>query len=346
MSDNWNTVTHNCRKKTVKTKEVKEIKEEIYYLSDLIFNGGCIRCINKTCKIKEQHGIPFPEVICNFIKCPSYINGIKKSIDDAKLDFNDKKPFFTTCNYAFGVCKNCNEGRIKCIEFNNLKIALCYPNLESILHKVTVGMHIDVKLILKGKKYEVYAHPVEINFIDEDEDYMTDIYDEIYDKPIIDEWPSLNNTDSTNNVNNVVNNVVNSVKNEVKILDFSKFKKIKENVIENEFCERVNKQNNIDIPFEKEYKEDILKETQLEDIHYDFEFKRLNTFLMDENEDLKIENENLLNRIFNLEKENKRQMFIIKNSSKYEEIFNNTLILNTRVTEQFLENNYSEYIIY
>jgi len=335
MTDNWNTVTHNCRKKTVKSKEIKEIKEEIYYLSDLIFNGGCIRCINKTCKINEEHGIPFPEIICNFIKCPSYISGIKKSIDDAKLDFKDKKPFLTTCNYTFGICKNCNEGRIKYIEYNNLKIALCYPNLETILHKVTVGMHIDVKLILKGKKYELYAHPVEINFIDDDEDYISDIYDELPNKNLIDIWPSLNNTNNTNNV-----------KNEVKILDFSKFKKnnheyITENVIQNEFCEKINEKNNIDIFFEKKYKDDII-----EDIHHNFEFKKLNTLLMDEIEDLKIENDNLLNQISNLEKENNRQIFIIKNTNKYEEIFNNMMILNTRVTDEFLQNNYSEYIIY
>jgi len=129
-------------------------------------------------------------------------------------------------------------------------------------------------------------------------------------------------------------------------LDFSKFKKnnheyITENVIQNEFCEKINEKNNIDIFFEKKYKDDII-----EDIHHNFEFKKLNTLLMDEIEDLKIENDNLLNQISNLEKENNRQIFIIKNTNKYEEIFNNMMILNTRVTDEFLQNNYSEYIIY
>lgn len=322
MADDWNTVNNTCRKKSVK---VKEVKEEIYYLSDLIFNGGCMRCINKTCKISESHGTPFPEIISNFVKCPSYINGIKKCIDDSKLDFNDKKPFFTTCNYTYGICKNCNEGRIKYIEYNNLKIALCYPNLETILHKVTVGMHIDVKLILKGKKYELYAHPVEINFIEEEEEYISDIYDEILEKPLIEDWPSLNNT--------------NNVKNEVKILDFSKFKN------ETVYEDIGNKDNFCEKNYHDDIKNEPLTNNEI-DIHHNFEFKRINTLLMDENEDLRIENENLINKINQLEKENFKQMFIIKNSNKYNEIFNNTEILNTRVTQQFLENNYSEYIIY
>ena len=147
MSDNWNNVKSNQKKNKI-------IKEEEYILSDILFNGGCMRCMNKSCTINENHGIYFPEKLTTFVQNPTYINGIEKSIQNAKLDFNGKKPFYTTCNYANKKCRNCEEGRIKYIDFNNEKIALCYPSLDAIRYKVTVGLHIDIKLILKGPQYQ------------------------------------------------------------------------------------------------------------------------------------------------------------------------------------------------
>ena len=153
MTENWNNVKNNHKKN-------KNIKEEEHLLSNILFNGGCMRCMNKSCTINENHGIFFPEKISVFVQNPTYINGIEKSIQNEKLDFNGKKPFFTTCNYTNRNCRNCEEGRIKYITFNNEKIALCYPSLEAIRFKVTVGLHIDIKLILKGAKYDVSAIPL------------------------------------------------------------------------------------------------------------------------------------------------------------------------------------------
>ena len=46
-----------------------------------------------------------------------------------------------------------------------------------------------------------------------------------------------------------------------------------------------------------------------------------------------------------LEEKNQREMFIINNKHKYDEILENVKYLNTRITQQFFETNYSEYVL-
>ena len=149
--DDWSDVKSNIKK--------NKNKEEEYYLSTILNNGGCIRCINKSCTNNETHGTFFPEKLSVFVQNPTYINGMEASIKNAKIDFEGKKIFYTVCNYVNKRCKNCEEGRIKYIDHNNQKIALCYPLIQSIRFKVTLGLHIDIKLILKGTKFEVSAIP-------------------------------------------------------------------------------------------------------------------------------------------------------------------------------------------
>jgi hypothetical protein len=112
---------------------------------------------------------------------------MEKFIQNAKLDFDGKKIFYTVCNYVNKKCKNCEEGRIKYIDHNNQKIAICYPLIQPERFKVTIGLHIDIKFILKGTKYEVSVIPA-------------NIYQPIITEPIIkkqthmnseENWPSL-----------------------------------------------------------------------------------------------------------------------------------------------------------
>ena len=46
-----------------------------------------------------------------------------------------------------------------------------------------------------------------------------------------------------------------------------------------------------------------------------------------------------------LEYKNKKEMFIINNKYKYEEILENVKYLNTRITQQFFETNYDQYVL-
>ena len=135
------------------------------YLLDLIQNQKvCLRCINDTCKINEDHGTPFPEKerMSVFVKNPTYIKKFGKLIEISNLDFNGKKPFYTFCQF-FQNCNNCFEGRYKCVNYENKQVILCYPVLDNIKTKVTVGVHIDIKLILKGTKYDVSFMPLDID---------------------------------------------------------------------------------------------------------------------------------------------------------------------------------------
>ena len=298
MTDNnWNNVKNNKK---------KNVKEEEYILSNILSNGGCIRCMNRSCTINENHGIVFPEKICTFVQNPTYINGIEKSIQTAKLDFNGKKPFYTTCNYTNRKCRNCEEGRIKYITFNNEKIALCYPSLEVIRFKVTVGLHIDIKLILKGTKYEVSALPIIpfINIIEEkkiDNSYSEENWPTLYkDSPII------------------------CIKSP--ILDFSH--------IEKNFHESKEEINEI---------KEVPKNINIEEIQIEENAKIKD--LIYQNNYLKKENKKLLNEIKILEEKNKREMFIINNQHKYDEILDNVKFLNTRITQQFFETNYEQYVL-
>jgi hypothetical protein len=67
---NWNTVE-------IKPKKEK-LKEDVYFLSELIHNGACTRCLANNCNYSEQHGIPLPEKIKTFVRNPLFIPEIIK----------------------------------------------------------------------------------------------------------------------------------------------------------------------------------------------------------------------------------------------------------------------------
>jgi len=324
MTDNWKDVK-NTQKKN------KNIKEELYILSDILSNGGCMRCINKSCTMNENHGIYFPQKMSTFVQNPTYITGIEQAIQNAKLDFNGKKPFFTTCNYANKKCRNCEKGRIKYIKFNNEKIALCYPSLEAIRFKVTVGLHIDIKLILKGTKYEVSAIPLNI-FIENVKIENLPIEKKVLSSE--ENWPTLCKNILTSPIKNT--------------LDFSNIEKSVDKEIKEEKVYPI--KNNIEISFVKKEQHINLDSQELKNINFIdntllIEKDKKINYLNYENNFLKNKIKKLYDQYILLEDKNKKEMFIINNQHKYDEILDNVKYLNTRITQQFFETNYDQYIL-
>ena len=135
-------------------------KEQTYFLSKLLNQGGCLSCLNKRCLIKEQHGIPFPDKFCNYIKYPTNVSDIKNSIEKENIDLEGKTPIYTICNYINKVCKNCEEGRYKRIKLNNKNFVICFSLTKK--DKITFGIHIDLKLVLKGTQFDVIAMPYDM----------------------------------------------------------------------------------------------------------------------------------------------------------------------------------------
>lgn len=311
MSAKWSEVP-------TKRREPKaQPKEETFYLLENLNNGACMRCMNKSCKINERHGLPYPDKICTFIQNPTYINGMEKSIKDSKLDFNGKVPFFTTCNYVNGRCRNCEEGRIKYISFNKEKIAVCYPILEGIRHKVTVGVHIDIRMVMKGSKYEVTLFPLNVNVV------LPVI--QVKSDPLASEnFPSLGNEDKDIKVTiDTIPIPINSYATKAK--DNSKETRI--NIL-------IEKKDVIICPVPVESTKPISEDEKIK-------FQLLST----ENLKLKKELSDLQRDICDLKEKNSKEMFIINNKFKYAECSENIRSISDRVSQQFYDTNYSDYII-
>jgi hypothetical protein len=310
-SSNWNIVKSNKQNTT---------NTETYFLLDILDNGGCMRCMNKTCKNTDRHGIQFPEKICTFIQNPTYINGISNAIKEAKLNFNNKTPFYTTCNYINGNCRNCEAQRVKHIIFNNEKITLCYPDLSKIKYKVTIGLHIDIKLTLKGNKFDVYAIP--INIMRESE--KPSVKDVVKDTTSLTEenFPSFNPSIIESNDTKVESNT------EINKVDFSI---IKTNVEKQEVLS-------------KKYKEDEDKKRIHISISKDIK-KDDNESILEENIILRKKINSLLEINKLLDEKNKRSSYIIENSTHYDDILSNINKLNTSITQQFMTSNYRDYIL-
>jgi len=338
MSEEWNTVTN-----VPKNKGKKNIEEVTYFLSELLSNGACMRCMNKSCKITEQHGIFYPEKISTFILNPSYINGVQKCIDNEKLDFNGKKPFYTTCNYAFGKCRNCEEGRFKYITINEQQVAICFPIADSIRFKITIGVHTDIKLVMKGKHYDASIIPIEIplknetNLESENENYDNKYFTDSTSFND-DNWPSLFIKDNDEKIN----------KN-TKVMDFNKITKQNTKEIINKIDESLNVSSDF-IENDDEYWK---KDTYINDIanftiNTETEYLLFKSYidLFNENYYLRYDINKYKEEINNIKNTNQREKFIIKNNKIYNEILDNIKYINNRVTDQFIDTNYSDYVLF
>jgi hypothetical protein len=345
------------KKKEKKKINNENIREEIFFLSNLLCEGACLRCMNKSCKINHDHGIPYPEKIGVFVQNPSYISGMDKVFNEAIIDFNGKKPFYTICNYINGNCRNCQEGRIKYIKYNDENIALCYPILENIRNKVTIGVHADIKLIMKGNKFDSAIIPVEIIFEEDSFDNFESESDRYNNEKVVDEWPILNeykkenfeNKNENKNKKNFENSFLNALKlnsNDDKIIDdYNKCDNDTSNDAYNDayndtYNEKENinfENNNYDYRCENDY------QYRLEEENHFLEKEVLRLTKMTDS--LHEKNISLEKKINSLEKKIEYDKIIFKYGEKYDEILYNLNNLNNRVSDQFFEQNYSDYII-
>jgi len=137
-------------------------EEHVYYrLSEFQNEGGCLRCVTKTCNITGKHGISYPEEFAFYVKNPTKIGNVASAIFNASLDFNKKTPLYAICNYNSGKCKNCENGRIKYVKIDDYDIPFCYPDLLKVRNKATIGIHADVKVTKKGQNCEAFIYPIQ-----------------------------------------------------------------------------------------------------------------------------------------------------------------------------------------
>lgn len=140
-------------------------QEKTYYLSKIVEDGGCIHCLNNSCRNRSNHGIEFPEKLTCFVKNPRFIKEVATSIESATsngtLNFDDIPFNVTTCTFIHtGNCKNCNEGRYRTFDMNGSEIGVCFPSFDETKTKIIIGVHMDIKIIMRGKHYEVSALPI------------------------------------------------------------------------------------------------------------------------------------------------------------------------------------------
>lgn len=324
MSAKWSEVSSKRR------EPKSQHKEEIFYLLENLNNGGCMRCMNKSCKINERHGLPYPDKICTFVQNPTYINGMEKCIKDSKLDFNGKIPFYTTCNYVNGKCRNCEEGRVKYISFNKEQVAVCYPVLEGIRNKVTVGMHIDIKMVMKGSKYEISLCPLNISKIlpvlKSDKVAVDNLTADNFPSLVIEikETPLLNGTESY----------------------LSKTKDDYVNISPNILVE-INRPLRLSTNSENSSHEQVCQEfIEVKTVQEDTDEMKceLNKYIL-ENLHLKREIIELKQENSQIKEKNMKEMYIIDHKYKYAECAENIRSISDRVSQQFFNTNYSDYVI-
>ena len=340
----WDTVP-------AKTDKIKiSSNENIYILSELIDNGACLRCLSNHCHLTEKHGIFIPDKIKIFIKNPLYISEIKKLIDNEKNimqdidETNQITPIFTTCGFTHSKkgCRNCIDGRMKTLYLNTEPLIICYSQIKPGMSKITFGLHINIKLILKDKNYQVSAIPV--NIILPEHTMQMQIPIDMNEQSIRmdnkNEFPNLEKSELVEKKTIVLSEK--SVWN-------NKLKIVPEIISDLESSSNSNLESKLELEIMDEH-----KVTQnIQKLPSNVDFNNINLILIKENNDLKMENNELKETLQKLEKKIShlnekiyKNDYINKNSKKYEEIITNLTTINNVVVEQFLDTNYSEYILY
>ena len=330
--EDWETVSV----KSDKTKNSSN--ENTYVLSDLINCGACLRCLSSNCHLTEKHGVFIPDKIKIFIKNPLYINEIKKMIEKEKNimvgieTVNNVIPIFTTCGFTHSKkgCRNCIDGRMKTISLNNEELTICYSIVKPNMTKITFGLHIDIKLILKDKNYQVSAIPVniflpEFNLVESSVKMNTES-----------DFPILGSLDDKKI--NVLQNSKNTVwDNKLKITPeiISFDENSPPNSLPVSTGSALTKRLGEQISIQVSRPGPVIESDN---------FNNTNLILLKENDELRMEVDELKRKIRNLEKRNKKDEYAIQNADKFEEIISNIDILNT-VSKQVLETHYSEYLL-
>jgi hypothetical protein len=156
-----------------------------YLFSDFLNKGACLYCISKTCTRQDQHGISIPNELSDSFKNPINIKELKTAITNAKLDFKGKIPQYNICKYTNNNCNNCKSFRIKYIMLNDQKLAICYSPLNIATKTVNVGLHIDLKLVIKNKIPSIIAIPIKLEIENIIKNFNTNTQNIIENKPII-----------------------------------------------------------------------------------------------------------------------------------------------------------------
>jgi hypothetical protein len=420
MSNEWEEI--NIQKKSSKSNNIR--------LSEWYNGGGCFNCLNGRCHYSdENHCIPYPKELSQIFKNPTSIYGMYDAIKNAEFNWNNIQCTYTVCSFVYSNrgCKNCKEGRIKNFIFKNQTITICYPQLESVKYKITIGMHIDFIIKFNNKKFDVIVYPLDsktdgiismserafpksaersnndrnskerniqmINSIDHENTLMySDMPEERLiprkDKNLYNEenYPRLdlsseeriisphllrsisykdsielgakeeyiipNKKSTQNEYSDNLSEYTENLSEYTQNLDDNDFniplKNIvfnmnrKELKINNKYIDIINsydKNNNV-IPELKNFKEDLNKKIN--------EYQSLSKLKFLEIENERLNNDiNMMNKKINkLENQISRLNYINNNSSKYEELFKNKKIIESRVTQQFLNTNYSDYVVY
>ncbi len=226
MSKQQNTVT-NAHSKINRHRNENEYmrtlneEENTYTLTDYM-KRSCYHCMIKNCKKIEPHGFNFPMQFCNYVKYPLNINYIKKVIETEGLlnDFEGRKPYYMICRNIHQECKNCKELRIRMIDDD--KIVLCYGIPYQNNNTITVGIHIDLNLKIKGNSFKVEHKPIEIDIEKLMNDYVesqnnsTVIYEDINNnredikedikQNVIEEKVSMMNINVNSEIDGVIEN--------------------------------------------------------------------------------------------------------------------------------------------
>ena len=288
-----------------------------YQLSELINDGCCIRCMNKTCNNKEEHGNKFPEEIGYYLNNPLRVNIIRNGINDSNLDINGIPLMYNLCHFIYTNknCINCIQGRFRIIKIQDKDIKVCYSNLNNIKNKLTIGLHIDVKFSISNKKiniYEILPYERIDEFKNDENDFEKDF--QILD---INSFP----------------NIGNETKNNANVLDYSKIKNYSDN--EENKMETYDKTEK----YNKEIKKNrFTKEKYSKKSDNKFNSKEISN----EYYDLISSNNSLKKIIYELEEDlHHRSRYI---NHMIDEKFRSVEYLNNRIINQFFKTNLEEYL--
>jgi hypothetical protein len=190
---------------------------------------------------------------------------------------------------------------------------------------------------MKGKHFDASFLPIEISLKNEDN---LDIENEVHDNTSFTDnnWPSLSIKDNDEKIDKPK-----------KVMDFNKIAKQNSHQIINKTDESLD----VSSDFYENDEEYWKKDTYINDIAK-FTIKTENEYLLfksyldllDENYYLRDDIYKYKEQINNIKNENKREKFIIKNNKVYNEILENIKYINNRVTDQFIDTNYSDYVLF
>jgi hypothetical protein len=218
---------------------------------------------------------------------------------------------------------------MKKIFLNDEELTICYSIVKPNMTKITFGLHIDIKLILKDKNYQVSAIPVNII---------------LPESILIDDSIKMNTENDFPTLSLINDKKMNILENSKSTVWNNKLKIIPEII---SFDENINPNVHLLSPLTRDSDKNIsvsVKRSESGTVIESEHFNNTNLILLKENDELKMEIDELRRKIRNLEKKNKKDEHAIQNANKFEEIINNIDILNI-VSKQVLETHYSEYLL-